>query len=441
MARADAPASPRSPAVAAGWVAKPHRVLWSFLCSLAVVAGTWTPPGALRDAATRDPVTGMRLVYTDAYIWLSPWLDLFDELSILTLSQHWAVLGSVLLAHLGVRAWRLGGRRVPFRPLREALLLVASVAALLGTYAVAILVPRPMAKLVVQDPEVLVLDVHAHTMYSHDGRPGFSPAKRRAWSAKAGFHAIYITDHLSYRTWDAAFRGQRETMAMNPARAGDGLVALRGLELRSGGQHVNVLSMSPADSTWVRDGDHLVGRMTLAHDGRPAVVVQTIPSTLARIAGPSEDSLPLATAIEINAGAPRGLEQDLRDHDRIVRLADSLDLALVAGSDHHGWGSTAAAWTLMRLPGWRRLSPEALASAIEDRFRTARRQATRVVERRTPELEKGPGLVALVPLMLYELNATLSPSQRLSWVCWIWGLFHLGPLTAAWFRGRRRLRA
>jgi hypothetical protein len=428
------------PTLAAGWVPNPRRILWPFLLSALVVAGTWTPPGELRDAATRDPVSGMRLVYSDPHIWGAPWFDLLDALSILTLSQHWAVLGTVLLTHLGVRLWRLIRRHRPFRPIRELLLVVASIAGLLLVYATAILVPRPMAKLVVFDRNTLVLDVHAHTMYSHDGRPGFTPAWRREWSEKAGYHAAYITDHLSYRTWDDAFRGMRETMALNPRHAGGGFVALRGLELRSGGQHVNVLSMSPADSVWVKDGDHLVGAMRLASDGLPAVVVHTIPSDLRRVAGPADDSLPRATAIEINDGAPRGLEQALRDHDRIVRIADSLDLALVAASNHHGWGNTAVAWTLVHLPGWQRLTPDSLALAIEAKLRTERRRATRVVERRTPEIQKGPGLLLLGPLLLYELNATLSPSQRLSWICWIWGLFHLGPLATAWLRGRRMLR-
>jgi hypothetical protein len=56
------------------------------------------------------------------------------------------------------------------------------------------------------------------------------------------------------------------------------------------------------------------------------------------------------------------MTQVKRDHDRIVRIADSLDLTLVAGSDNHGWGRTAPGWTLRRIPGmWRAYSPDSLA--------------------------------------------------------------------------------
>jgi hypothetical protein len=165
--------------------------------------------------------------------------------------------------------------------------------------------------------------------------------------------------------------------------------------------------------------------------------VQTVPFAINAFAGPAQDSLMPTIALEANAGAPRGLAQNWHEHDRLMHLADSLDLALVAGSDNHGWGRTAAAWTLVRLPGWRAMSPDSLAIRLEDVMRRERRTGTRVVERRTPEIDVGAGLVLTVPLALYELNATLSPSQRLSWICWIWGIAHLGPLAAAWWRGKK----
>jgi hypothetical protein len=423
-----------------GWVPNRRRILWPLLLSALIVLGTWTPPSPLRDAATRAPVADARLVYSDLYIIFAPLFDLLDTLTILTVPQHWAILGSTIIAFVAVRAWRLAVRRVRFAWWKELLWLVATLAGLVGLYALAALAPRPMAKLQVADPEVLVLDVHAHTEHSHDGRPGWTAEDVRRWHADAGYHVAYITEHTTYRTVAEAFRGQQAGMAANPARAGDGVVLLGGLEVRSGGQNVNVLSMMPADSVHFLGGNHIGGGWTLARDGRPPVVVQTVPFDLARIAGPSDDSLLTATALEINAGAPRGLAQNLRDHEALLRIADSLDLALVAGSDNHGWGRTAVGWTLLRLPGWRDLAPAELAQRIEDAIRDGRSRATRVIERRTPELEIGPQLLLIVPLMLYELNAGLSPSQRLSWICWIWGFFHFGPLFAAWRRGRRILR-
>lgn len=383
----------------------------------------------------------MRLVYSDVHIWFAPWFDLFDTLSILTLPQHWALLASVLVGHIVARGWRLMRRGVRWRTGREVLLAAATIGGLVLVYATALLVPRPMARLVVFDPEVLVLDFHGHTTSATDGRTGFSPLWNRRWLARAGFHAAYLTDHLSRATRDAVFRAQGEALAENPKRAGAGVVLLPGAELQAQGQPIAVLSMTAGDSAWLGVDDEIAGPDMRHADGRTPVIVHQIPSDLSQVADGASRGGPAVTALEIANGDPRGLAQALREHDRLVRIADSLDLALVSASNHHGWGSTAAAWTLMRVPGWQQLTPSALAATIEDTFRSKRRRATRVVERRTPELQEGPALAALVPLMLYELNATLSPSQRLSWICWIWALFHFGPLVVAWFRGRRVLRS
>lgn len=391
--------------VSAGWQANPRRILWPFLFTLVVVGGTWTPPGELRDAATRDPATGMRLVYGDPYIWGAPWFDLLDVLGVLTWPQHWAVVVSAAVAHLAWRAWRIGRQRVRWNPGREALLAAATAGGVALVYATGALVPRPMAQLVVFDADVLVLDVRARSGRSVGARPGFSASWRRRWSARAGFNVAYVDDTA----------GARDAMAGNPARAGDGLVVLPSRRDVRAGQAVLRLEGAP---------------------GEPPVVVQATPADLDAV----ERDTSSLHALEITDGSARGLEQALASHERLVALAAARDLALVAGSNHLGWGSTTPAWTLVRLPGWRTMTPQALGEALPRALRGGH-AASRVVERRTPELMRGPALAFTVPLMLYELNATLSPSQRLSWICWIWGLFHLGPLTAAWFRGRRRLRA
>src|SRR6201999_1691810 len=87
------------------------------------------------------------------------------------------------------------------------------------------------------------------------------------------------------------------------------------------------------------------------------------------------------SAIEIIDGSPRGLSQSRRDRDRIVQLADSLNLALVTGSDNHGWGFAAAGWTLLRIPGWRGMRTDSLSNRIEQVVHFGRRRASRVVER------------------------------------------------------------
>ena len=372
------------------------------------------PQPPLRDAVTRGDVQGMRLEIGTAYAIFSPFCVMLDMQALLTVPQHIALMVSLLIGYL---AWRcIAYSRSNCYPimLREAggllltVLLIPCVVLLVN-----VLPPRPMAKLVVDDPDLVVVDVHAHTSSSHDGRPDWIPSRVRNWHAKSGFNVAYITDHKR-------FGGAIDGTATNPARAGDGVVLLSGLELRSGGQHVNVLSMTQAESTYIVDGDHLTQAIRL-RDGRVPLILQTIPFDFPLFAGPGQDTLPITRAIELNDGAPRGLTVGLTRHAQILRYADSLNLALVAGSDNHGWGNTASGWTVVRVPGWRALTPAALAIQLETTMLGGRR-ATQVVERRTPLLLSLPQLTLTIPVMFISAARGLTSPERVSWIAWAWAI-------------------
>jgi hypothetical protein len=134
-------------------------------------------------------------------------------------------------------------------------------------------------------------------------------------------------------------------------------------------------------------------------------------------------------AIELIDGAPRGLGQVRRERARIIALADSFDLALVAGSNHHGWGRTATGWTLMYLPGWRGLTPEQLAYAIERAIRLGGRRTTKVVERYVADTETGVALPLTLPLVTWGMLRTLSTEERVVWLAWGLALYLLSRLT------------
>ena len=391
--------------------------LWfpALVTALVLATALW-PQSPLRDAATHGEVTGMQLAFSTTYLIVAPFCALLDMQAILTVPQHIAIVVTLLL---GFVVWRVVvWARGTTHPVWSQE-IVSGVAVLLFPVLVAVinvLVPRPMARLQVQDTDLVAVDVHAHTSSSHDARKDWTQAKVRRWHAESGFHVAYITDHKK-------FGGAVDGVADNPARAGDGVVLLSGLELRSGGQHVNVLSMTAAESLHVVHGDHLTKSIRLG-DGRVPLIVQTIPYDFARFAGRSQDSLPRTTAIEINDGAPRGLKYGLTRHAEILALADSLNLALVAGSDNHGWGRTASGWTLVRVPGWRDLSPAALALALETAMLAGRR-ATEVVERRTPLLLTAPQVAMTVPVLVLSAARALTPPERGSWIVWAWSTLAL----------------
>ena len=391
---------------------------------LVLVTALW-PQSPLRDAVTHADVSGMRLGLSREFAILSPFCTILDMQALLTIPQHIAVLVT-LLACFAI--WRVTSfvRSTTWPVWRHELAgMVAMVLAIpVLLLVINVLVPRPMPRLVIDDPEVVAVDVHAHTNSSHDARPNWTQDRVRRWHRESGFHVAYITDHKR-------FGGATDALAANPVHAGDDVVLLSGLELRSGGQHVNVLSMTAADSVHITHGDHLKKSLLLA-DGRRPIIVQTIPFRVPMFAGPGQDSLPLTTALELNDGAPRGLTMGLKKHAELVRLADSLNLALVAGSDNHGWGNTASGWTLVRVPGWRSLSPNALAVALEQALATGRK-ATRVIERRTPTLLTLPEVAMTMPVALVSAARSLATPERVSWIVWGWTtlLVRLGVRRAA----------
>ncbi|HEU6449884.1 MAG TPA: hypothetical protein VFT57_00590 [Gemmatimonadaceae bacterium] len=380
----------------------------------AVILLTWPAAvPAVRDMVTRDAVPGVRLLHSIGYLLLSPVYDMMDALTLLSIGQLVALVISLAVVYLVWRVWRWRAGPPPrfWRELRHALI---SLGAFLAFCAVGVLVPRPMATLAIGDRDAVKVDVHSHTNASHDGRRDFDARDNIDWHRSAGFDVAYITDHKS-------FDGAREAMRSNPRLAGDGLVMLSGLEFIDNHNHINALGATAADSAWIRveSRRQRLGWPPLER-GR-AVFIQTIPENLEHIPIPDHSSDRGLAGIELSDAAPRGIGQSQRDRALILRIADSLDLAVVAGSNNHGWGRTAVAWSVLRIPGWRELTPEALGAAIETRIRTERRGAVQVIERRSPD----PGssrfaLAATLPAVTWNLLVTLSGAQRLSWIIWSW---------------------
>jgi hypothetical protein len=377
----------------------------------------------IRDAATLGPVPEARLEIPVSYLALGPILDVFDTITLLTVRQHVALVLTYLVAYALWRAWRGWRRRRSGvrRPLpralgRESLGAAAAVAALFVVYALMAMAPRPMARLVVSDPEVIAVDIHAHTRHSHDGRSGWEAEDVRRWHEASGFHAVYITDHRT-------FAGAEEGMGRNPPLAGAGTMVLSGLELVWRGERVNILGAGRTyRGLWdeaARDMDEDALILASMVNGREPVLVHTFPGNIDRVIPAQGPGTAGVRAVEIIDGAPRGFTQTRRIRQQIVALADSADLALVAASNNHGWGRTAPGWTLLRVPGWRGMNADVLSMSIEGAIRESGRAATRVAERRVGETD-GPLTVATVPVITWRMFTMLDTDQRVLWVVWSW---------------------
>jgi hypothetical protein len=417
-----------------------HRSFWLPAVAVGIlVVTTLFARDPVVDGLTGDPVVEVGLTFSLGYLVLAPIGAVFDHLSLLDDRQHLHLLVGLLLVYVASRIWvRVSGRTRGLSEkvgagravLREAALGSAAFAGLLAFYAYGVLGPRPMAALRAHDQSLVIVDFHSHTEESHDGRPGLSWEDRRRWHDAAGFDLVYVTDHATLAAAEAA-------LSANPGRAGERISLLPGREVRLEGQHVLVLGRS----------DPSVG----IPDGEPwPVVIQTIPNNLARVPVGGADGRGGVQGIELVDADPRGLRQGWEERDVILALVDSLDLAVIAGSNHHGWGRAAAAWNLVRVPEWQELPPDEVGRRVEALIQSDRAKATRIVERpRLAAVLPGDGpvrraamAITVLPRFAWHVLTSLTLPERLAWLGWVW-LGTAWPVASAvvmgrWAAGSRR---
>jgi hypothetical protein len=420
----------RPPRPAAPTVAWHRRIAWFPVgVTLLVILTALFAVSPVRDAVTLGEVGEARLSVPAGYTAIAPLSAVLDTITLLTVAQHIALLLWVILVYVAWRVGRPRGATTPFREARNAAFLLGGI---LVTYAAVALLPRPMAALATSDDTVLSIDFHAHTKYSHDGRPGWTEDDVRNWHHAAGYDVAYITDHRS-------FEGAERGIASNPGQAGEGTMLLQGLEAFFRGEHVNVLDagrrFKGITTPDLKDVDEQSLSIAAVIPATTPVIIETLPGNLARIPVTTKQGATGVAAIEIVDGSPRGLSQTRRERARIVRIADSLNLALVVGSDNHGWGRAAPGWTLMRIPGWRGMTTDSLSRRIEGVLGIGRREATRNVERRIAGGSTPIALAFAAPAIVLRMLTTLSPDERVMWIVWLWAIA-LAP--RVWRSGRSR---
>ena len=384
----------------------------------AILLAALFPAAPLRDLATGARVDDAVLVRPASYVLLAPLSDVLDTLTALTPSQHVALAIALAAVFAGWRAARrpsLAVRRSVVVELRTA---GGAALVYVALYAAMIAAPRPMVALRLRDPALLSIDFHSHTNASHDARAGFSVAANRDWHRRAGFDAAYVTDHHS-------FRGVAEALLTNPVRAGDGTMLLPALEAAYQKEEVIILgSAHDAGTAPVRQWAG--GHTPLDAD---AGLVLTLPGAVATFVttGVRQSRL---LGIELSDASPRGIAESDAKRSAIIALGHTIGAALLTGSDNHGWGRSAIAWSVMSIPGWRAMSADTLDARIRATLRSDGLRAARPLGRARVSSAGGPvACAATAPAVAWLMVRTLSWPERLAWLGWIWtvaALVYLG---------------
>jgi len=340
-----------------------------------------------------DAVTGAAadadLVRPVDYVLAAPLSNVLDALTFLSLDRARALLATWLVALVLWGALRRGSvlRRIA-RALAGPIVLVALAAA-------AVLLPRPVPHLVVPDPTATtVIDYHAHTAASHDGRRGWTLLDLARWHTAQGFEASYVTDHNLLLTDDPS------AFAELP------IPVLPGVEWSVFGQHVLALGeeMPINRDPFNNNTRGMLGIFAELHRQR-ALAIASIPEYWLNHWDDLDAFVKAGVdGFEIVNCAPKAIGFPAKARARVIQLAQKRNLLLVGGSDNHGWGKVTCVWNLT-WPGARGLT------------------ANRVLARPLAMFQgESPAWTAAFSQPWLMLR-TLTWQERASWLTWILVVF------------------
>ncbi|MBA3318803.1 MAG: hypothetical protein H0T50_12035 [Gemmatimonadales bacterium] len=346
---------------------------------------------------------------------LAPLYSLWDGVAMLSISRLHGFLTGMALLYLAWRVARLIRRR-RLAPREEGRALVGALAALAAFVAGGLVSHRPMVKLAGAPPGVAVVDFHSHTNVSHDVRGtamgGFDTKKNLAWHQRAGFDAVFVTDHNT-------------TAGLVPT---DGPVALcRGREVSAWRAHIVLLGgeLDSVRGPYRRDSAGLRRLLADADTSYGAVSIASLPEYERHHWG-RLDSLVSAgvDGFEIVNASPKANELTRARRDTVIALARSTGTLVVGVTDHHGWGATNMVWSLVEVRNMA-VEPERICAGILSELQRGF-AAVRVVERhRLRPDDWWPGW--LTPLaVLWETWRGMGWELTLAWLAWIWALWMVG---------------
>jgi hypothetical protein len=357
---------------------KRHPIAIALVVLLLVTAFHALPP--LVDSVTGSPPDDVELVRPTLYVVLAPLSDTLDALTFLSLERaRWALA----VWALALAAW--GALRPGTARLRAGRALLGPIG-LVVVGGATVLLPRPVPRLAVADSAVTILDYHAHTEASHDGRAGWTYARLAAWHARQGFEASYVTDHnvifnlpitepirlLPGVEWSVY---RQHVVALGPveaiARDSFGTSTTRMLGIFAELERQGALGIASLPEYWRNHRDDLDAFVDAGVDG-----------------------------FEIVNCAPKAIGFPSPARREVVALAARHDLVVVGASDNHGWGQVTCVWNVSQ-PG------------------THGYRANRVVARPLALLQ-GEWRPWTAPVTQpWFMLRSLSWSERVSWLTWV----------------------
>ena len=283
-----------------------------------------------------------------------------------------------------------------------------------------ILIPLPSWSLIADNPEMIVADLHSHTLASHDGIA--STEANLAYHRARGYNVAAITNHFSQ-----ALR----SMAPLPARDDQSPPEIiNGVEIgvdNFGKRKAFFLILGVPPNTDLpyhlfthRERQTLESQIkqfiASIHDAHGAVLALSYrldPEDIERFAEAGVDGFEVA-----NFGHP---DMTTEVRGALINVQASHGVSLVANSDWHGWGGFARTWTVLK-PAVTAASDRRSQRVIDVLRQRSPEQVIPVVTQYMGRPSALRGILApLFETIRYARE--LSPLRLMSWWLWVFILF------------------
>lgn len=344
-----------------------------------VLAGALWPLPPVVDAVTGATPGDAELTRPLLYTVFAPFSNLLDALTFLSLERAQTALAGWALVLAAIGAARPGALRL--RVGRAALGPIVLIALAGAT----VVLPRPVPRLVA-DSAVTVLDYHAHTEASHDGRGSWTAEDLGRWHAAQGFHSAYVTDH---------------NIVFN-RRVEQPIPLLPGVEWSVYRQHIVALGAAQDVDRERYQGDtrRLLALFAELHR-QGALGIASLPEYW-RNHREDLDAFVAAgvDGFEIVNCAPKAIGFAAPNRRDVLALAARHDLLVTGASDHHGWGRVTCVWNLS-VPGGRGF------------------RANRVVTRPMVLAQGDSPAWSAAFTQPWLMFRSLTWGERMSWLTWI----------------------
>ncbi len=376
----------------------------------------YAPQGPF-DAKNYTRLAGMRV---EQHPWTAVIEPFFAPLRIIAGSPDFRVEGPCVLIWVFVcaGAWGMftelrkrkkkGALRVALAGIGSAFIATSSLMLLLFLFVIARV---PGWRLVVKDPNVIVADLHTHTVISHDGL--VSMLTNLKWHASCGYDMVALTEHNNLVA--------HQVHGLKPSQLDRLPAFVSGIEVHAG---PGAMALGVCRNTGIQLGStsDTASFVKKIHQGCGGAVFilplkNLTAANVTRLVDDGVDGFEIA-----NCGHP-GLPPDLRRE--VLAASRSRGLVLLADTDWHGWTGLTRTWNVIKASGASGLSRSRRADVVLDKLREHDRADFIPV---VAGYMGRPSLARIIFAPIVETirySMELSPARVISWWTWAWAVFVL----------------